>query len=299
MRREHLVAAGVFSSAACTVAEAAPGPEAAAPRSLTGELRYVPLPPTMSPEAYDGVEFFLVTAAGEEKLAPSESVPHAALVALAGRRVDVVAEYVAALAPRPEEAAPMGPFGPVARSARWAVVSVAPAGSDPNVRGGWCAPSPWFVATAAWTDLPPGVVATPNGAAAWFENPTPTPLVFYRDEGSPSSVPLGDVPWGALPNRVPVARVVAGVVSEYFASGVPVEGQQSLRGWQVKAGVSRQLVALPPPTRSPTGAGRPADVVPPEPEPFTLGVWFGRDVTLGGTYSYTLNPDYDPDLCAR
>ncbi len=109
------------------------GPAATATESaekhLTGTLRYKALPQTMSVEAYLGVEFTLTDAEGAEHvLAPSDAVPHEALVARDGQRVTVTGEWFVPPPPDEGSAYPTDANGkPLARPGRYRVLALAAA----------------------------------------------------------------------------------------------------------------------------------------------------------------------------
>jgi hypothetical protein len=104
-----------------TTQPAATQPAVPAPRTLQGTLTYRPLPKAQSVEAYEGVEFRL----DDLPLAPSAAVGPAALIALDGRKVEVVCVMKAQSLPRPDEAYPMGADDrPLPRPARCEVLSV-------------------------------------------------------------------------------------------------------------------------------------------------------------------------------
>ena len=96
---------------------------------LTGTLRYKALPQHHSEEAYMGVEFVLTDADGKEHiLAPSDAVPHEALVARDGQRVLVTGKWFVPPPPPPGSAYPTDPSGnPLARPGRYRVLALAAA----------------------------------------------------------------------------------------------------------------------------------------------------------------------------
>lgn len=95
---------------------------------LEGTLHFRELPPTRSVEAYMGVEFTLVDAAGvEHPLEPSASVSRDDLMARDGQRVAVTGAWRQPPPPDPRSAYPTGPDGaPLERPARLQVATLEP-----------------------------------------------------------------------------------------------------------------------------------------------------------------------------
>ncbi len=165
-----------------------------------------------------------------------------------------------------------------------------------------CSPSPWFSARAVLdvSGLPEGVQVDSTGPLPRLSNPGSTPLVLFRDDSSPRSLPAADLPWTGLPLRMPVARLVDGQSFHYFESGVPMEGKQHLKGWQNPFGQTSELLPVPPATLSPAGPGRPETLDPIGPEPFELRVYWGAEErSLKGEWVYAPNADYDATACIR
>jgi serine/threonine protein phosphatase PrpC len=93
-----------------------PSPAAPEPKVLRGKLRFQEIPPVKSVQAYDGVEFTLLTPEGESlPLAPGASVPRERLRALDGKEVSLRVRLVEPPPPSPWEQAPMGPDGKAQR----------------------------------------------------------------------------------------------------------------------------------------------------------------------------------------
>ena len=93
--------------------------------TLRGTLRYTPIPASMSVEAYLGEELVLTDGDRRWVLTESAQVSRQTLVGLDGKVVSLTAQWVAASAPSPMEAAPLGPDGkPLARADRWRVLAV-------------------------------------------------------------------------------------------------------------------------------------------------------------------------------
>ncbi|MBX7081146.1 MAG: hypothetical protein K1X88_18240 [Nannocystaceae bacterium] len=95
-------------------------------RVLTGTLRYTEIPAgVQSVAAFRSEDLTLVGEAGETwNLAGSSTVPESQLVALAGKRIEVTATYVAPAAPPADVAAPMDGSAPMQYPARWDVTAV-------------------------------------------------------------------------------------------------------------------------------------------------------------------------------
>lgn len=103
-----------------------PSPSASDPGVLRGKLRFRELPPVKSVEAYDGVEFTLLTPSGESlPLAPGAAVPRERLQALDGQNVSLRVRPVQPPPPSPFEQAPIGPNGkPLPRPLRHEVLEI-------------------------------------------------------------------------------------------------------------------------------------------------------------------------------
>ena len=82
-----------------------PPPAAPAEETHTGTLKYTPLPPTMSVEAYMGVEYTLESEGGKVVLGASESVNAEALEAMDGKNVTVKCTKEAAAPPEDDNMA--------------------------------------------------------------------------------------------------------------------------------------------------------------------------------------------------
>lgn len=107
--------------------EAPQVPPKAAGRTLTGTLKYEPLPATKSVRAYNGVEFTLDLGSEAVPLAAG-AITRETLVANKNKKVTVVCTMGTPQLPNPQEAHPVGPDGaPVARPAKCAVTSLTPA----------------------------------------------------------------------------------------------------------------------------------------------------------------------------
>jgi hypothetical protein len=91
-------------------------PAAPEPKVLRGKLRFQEIPPVKSVQAYEGVEFTLLTPEGASvPLAPGASVPRERLRALDGKEVSLRVRLVEPPPPSPWEQAPMGPDGKAQR----------------------------------------------------------------------------------------------------------------------------------------------------------------------------------------
>jgi hypothetical protein len=105
------------------------------PVTRVGKLTFTPIEARKSVESYLGRDLTLECDDGTLHLTSSEAVPFDTLVALAGRRVEIVAVRIPAHAPNPAEQAPMV-FGhqPMLRPETWRVLSVTVASEDESPR---------------------------------------------------------------------------------------------------------------------------------------------------------------------
>lgn len=94
---------------------------------LEGVVRYTPLPPTMSVEAWLSQDITLMGEGKQWDLTGSAEVPDEVITSFAGQRVRVLAVEVPEHPPEAWEAAPMGLDGPMPRPATWRVVGITPA----------------------------------------------------------------------------------------------------------------------------------------------------------------------------
>ena len=93
--------------------------------TLRGKLSFEEIPPVKSMRAYEGVEFRLKTASGEELPLTPGAVTRERLIQLHGKEVTLKTRLQQPRKPSPMEQAPVGPGGePLARPARHEVLKI-------------------------------------------------------------------------------------------------------------------------------------------------------------------------------
>lgn len=134
--------------------------------------------------------------------------------------------------------------------------------------------------------LPPGVTAKENkkGQATGFfmANTSDTPLIVKETF--------------SLDKLVGGTKLVSGKVYFYFPNGIPMEGKQHLKGWQIFSDEIKQTIVTLPNEPATISANRKPGVPKniPAPESFVIPVKYdGKEQSLRGTVRFHLNPEYD------
>ena len=134
--------------------------------------------------------------------------------------------------------------------------------------------------------LPKGVTLKqdPKHGIWWIANNSDVPLVINAVYSN------GKLAGGA--------KLVSGQVYHYFPTGIPQEGKQHLKGWQMLAKEITNWMITDYPAASKAFDGQDGklkrDTPIPPPEPFALKVeYHGKPYHLNGTITYSLNEAYD------
>jgi hypothetical protein len=95
------------------------------PRTLSGTLRYTPIPPTKSMEAYMGVEFVIEDGADKHVVSETAKVSRETLEGLADKKVEAKGVFAKGAKPCPYESYPTGMNGePLERPGRYHLISI-------------------------------------------------------------------------------------------------------------------------------------------------------------------------------
>ena len=94
-------------------------------KTLAGTLRFTPIPPTKSVEAYMGVEFVIEDGADKHVVSETAKVSRETLEGLADKKVEAKGVFAKGAKPCPHESYPTGMNGePLERPGRYHLVSI-------------------------------------------------------------------------------------------------------------------------------------------------------------------------------
>lgn len=166
-------------------------------------------------------------------------------------------------------------------------------------------PDPWFIANVLFSEatLPTGVTVVKNGSpAVYLHNASNTPLYLVEASNNGASFPNTELPVTVRPQY----KLESGKAYHYDYSvntykrypQLPENDRANTHvelGWFQLNTFGATLTA-----EFPFQDDRPNDVAVPPDEPFAFTAYSGtRPIQIGGTFRFTLNPDYDPRAGAK